>query len=75
MPLSEPSTAADRAAAELIEELVQTRPRTIAELFAKARVARIVCRDKLNEQLAWDSGMLAGEVTAAQNAAWRHKTA
>lgn len=66
--------AACHASVDLIRELTQTRPRTVAGLFAKARVARIVCMDELNEQLAWDSGMLAGEVTAAENAAPRLNT-
>jgi hypothetical protein len=46
----------------------------MAGFFAKARVARFVCWDKLNEQLAYDAGMLAGEVTAARNAAPRFNT-
>jgi hypothetical protein len=62
------------ASVKLIEELIETRPRTIAGLFAKARAARLVCWEKLNEQLAYDSGMLAGEVTAAENTAPRYET-
>ena len=57
-----------------MSHLIDGRPQTMAGFFAKARVARFVCWDKLNEQLAYDAGMLAGEVTAARNAAPRFNT-
>jgi len=67
------AAAACHASAELNDELKKTHPQTIAGLFAKARAASLVCLSDLNDQLVWDIGLLAGEVTAAENAATRYK--
>lgn len=64
--------AASTASVKLIDELIQAQPRTLAGLVAKARAARVVKVNEIDDGLAvrivWDIGVLAGE-TAPEEAA------
>lgn len=52
--LSAAMDAAGDAAARLVEQLRDAKPRSFAGLAAKARVARLVVDDELNCSIAWD---------------------
>jgi hypothetical protein len=62
--------AACHACADLVDELSKTLPRTFAGLVAKARAARVVAESglEIGEQVTWDIGVMAGEITPREAA-------